>query len=133
MSGGSVLQGLPGVSAAVGVRYEIVSLLGSVSTRAPQKSQKLEEGSIVLLQLEQVIWVIPFGGPETGCWCFLRHLMNTRFSDHAVDDCVCTLVDLCCAVLLECGQACGHDRALGGNDSDTIVDRALKAGDIRRI
>jgi hypothetical protein len=55
MSGRPVIQGLPGVSAAAGVLYEIVSPLVPASTRAPQKSQKLEEGSIVLLQLEHVI------------------------------------------------------------------------------
>ena len=40
---------------------------------------------------------------------------------------VCTLIDLCCAVRLECDQVCGHDTALGRNDGDSIVDRALKA------
>src|SRR5882757_6868923 len=59
MSGGLTAHGSPGGSAGEGVRKTIVSPLVPASTGAPQKSQKVDEGSIVLLQLEQVIRLFP--------------------------------------------------------------------------
>jgi hypothetical protein len=59
MPGGLTAHGSPGGSAGEGVRKTIVSPLVPASTGAPQKSQKVDEGSIVLLQLEQVIRLFP--------------------------------------------------------------------------
>jgi hypothetical protein len=59
MSGGLTAHGSPGGSAGEGVRKTIVSPLVPASTGAPQKSQKVDEGSIALLQLEQVIRLFP--------------------------------------------------------------------------
>ena len=131
MSGGLTAHGSPGGSAGAGVRKTIVSPLVPASTGAPQKSQKVDEGSIVLLQLEQVIRLFPPTVPSRQVdKCFLRNLVYIRFGDDAIDDCIGAFKVLGRTIGLECGQVGSHDSAADRNDGDNIINSALEASHI---